>query len=241
MKTTRILRATGAALLSTAFLLALAPVSHADLIYNVTLTISSPFLSDPNGPFALDMLLQTGSNTGGAGNTANSVTLSNFTDTAGTFAGTATGSLAPIGSTSLTPSGAFTGSSVLTLTNGQFTNEFSENLNITQAGTISFTVDETTHSETLTEAQLGDQVVNDQFSVFIDTASGVIATQDSTNSTLVTSEIQSGATLGSVHTSNSVSPDAGVAAAAVPEPGSVAFFVVGAAGLFVRRRAARRA
>src|SRR4051812_26365032 len=87
MKTNRLARACGAALLATA-LLALAPSSHAaDLVYYVTLDLSS-LIGNPNQPFSLDFDLVTGSSTGGHGNVTNTVTLSNFIFTGGTPTGT---------------------------------------------------------------------------------------------------------------------------------------------------------
>ena len=228
MKTSRTARACGAAVLSALILLASAASSQAqtfgDLTYYVTLNVSS-LTSNGNGPFSLDLQLNTGS-----GNVTNTVTLSNFTFTNGSATGSPNFTL-----------GGETGSltSSVTLTNSSATNELAQAFSGTTTQ-ISFAVDETSNSELVS----GGTAIPDQFSVYLDDATGsFIPTTDSVNSTLVTEAITAQQTLGSVSTFSSTSPDGGVTASvsAVPEPGSAAMLVLGVAGLCARRRTFRRA
>ncbi|MDR3406571.1 MAG: PEP-CTERM sorting domain-containing protein [Chthoniobacter sp.] len=226
MKNTRILRSCGAALLSTALLLTLAPASHAaDLIYTVTLKTSS-LVGNPDGPFSLDLELIAGSNNGTHGNVSNTVTLSNFV-----FAG---GSVQASPNFTLGSESGSVGSSVV-LTNSSLTNIYAIGFD-TFPTQISFQVDETTNSEVVGTGT----PIPDQFSVYLDnnnasTGFFVPTTDPSGNNTLVTSAINSGMIINSVGFSNSVSPDGGVTTS-VPEPGSAALLLFGAVGLVARRK-----
>ena len=221
MKNTRILRAGGAALLSAAVLLALAPASKADLFYTVTINTAS-LINNTNAPFSLDLDLVTGS-----GNVTNTVTLSNFVFTGGVAAS----------SPNFTQGGqsGSVGSSVV-LTNSSLNNEFA--IGFTTFPTqISFLVDETTNSEIVGSGT----PIPDQFAVYLDdnnTVSGFVPTTDPSGAnTLVTSTIFSGMTISSVAKYSSTAPDAGVTVAtAVPEPGSAGLLLLGAVGLVARRK-----
>jgi hypothetical protein len=226
MKTTRLLRASGAALFI-ALLLGLAPASHAgDLIYYVTINTAS-LVGNGDQPFSLDFQLVTGSSTGGHGNVTNTITLSNFAFTGGT----------PTGTPNFTQggqSGSFATSIVLT--NSSLNNEFAEDFTIFPTQ-IQFRVDETTNSETVGSGT----PIPDQFNVYLDdnnTASGFVPTTDPSGAnTLVSSTINSGILLSSVQTySSTSSPDPGVSVSVVPEPGSAAMLLVGAVGLVARRK-----
>jgi hypothetical protein len=229
MKNAPILRATGVALLSTALLLAFAPASHADLIYTVTLNMNSAFVSDPNGPFALDFDLVKGS---GNGSVTNTIKLTNFVFTAGSFTGTDASSN---GGFSLSPGGSLTGGSTVTLTNSSLNNEFIEDFSLSQPGSLSFQVDETTNSEV---ANVGFTASPDLFNIYLDNNNAAtnftVATTDAVNSSVVSSAIISGNTTASGF--NSVCPDAGVTTTAVPEPASTAMLFIGAVGLVARRK-----
>lgn len=226
MKPTRILSAAGAALLSTAFLIALAPAAQAtpfpDLTYNVTLNLSSLNL-DPNGPFSLDLQLITGS-----GNQTNTVTLSNFVFTGGTATGTnfSTGNV----------SGSIGSSLVLTSNanpNTASDNEFDENFSsgVTQ---ISFHVDQTPNSETVTSGT----PIPEQFNVAIldDNLNNVPTTDPSGGDTLVSSP------LGETSTSATVNQYS-LNLQATPEPSSVFLGLIGAGVMFgmLRKRFNRAA
>jgi len=224
MKTTRILSASGVALLSTTFLFALAPASRAaDLVYNLTLNLNSLAIN-PNGPFSLDLQLVQGS-----GNVTNKVTLSNFVFTGGS----------PTGTPDFT-SGNETGSlaSSIVLTNTASDNEFAQAFS---SGTtqLSFKVDETSNSELVGSGT----PIPDQFNVAIlDNGLNNIPTTDpSGGNTLVSSAIAANQTLASVDAYSSLSPDAGVTVnlSATPEPRSGVLGLLAAcvmAGMLVMRR-----
>jgi hypothetical protein len=229
MKTNRLARACGAALLATAFL-ALAPSSHAaDLVYYVTLDLSS-LIGHPNQPFSLDFDLATGSSTAGHGNVANTVTLSNFIFTGGTPTGTPNFTMGG-------QSGSFASSIVLT--NSALNNEFAEAFTIFPTK-IQFKVDETTNDEVVGSGT----PIPDQFSIYLDdnnTQSGFAPTTDPSGAdALVSSAIHSGMLINSVASFSTISPDGGVtttiSATPVPEPGSAALLLLGGAGLVARRK-----
>jgi hypothetical protein len=226
MKTTRILSASGAALLSTAFLIALAPAARAvtfpDLDYDVTLNVNSLNLN-PNGPFSLDLQLVQGS-----GNVTNVVTLSNFQFVGGSPTGTPD-------FTSGNETGSLASSVILTNTAGD--NEFAEALSsgVTQ---ISFKVDETPNSEVVNSGT----PVPDQFNIAVldNNLNNIPTTDLSGGNTLVSSALGSSATLATVNAYSSLSPDAGVTAIiAAPEPHSWALGLLAAcamAGMLGMRR-----
>jgi len=222
MKRFSILR--GAAVLSAAALLSLASASQAALSYTVTVDVSS-LVGNANGPFSLDVELASGS-----GNVANSVTLSNFQVTGGSF----TGSAFTLGSTS----GSFGGT--LTLGDSSAYNEFAQAFT---AGTtkITFDVTQTTNSETVGTGT----PFPDQFNVFLDdnnTADGLVPTTDPSGAnTLLASTIANGETLSNVKLYTSVSPDGGVtisasALAPVPEPATALFGAAVFGACTLRRR-----
>jgi hypothetical protein len=220
MKLTRILLGCGlAAIASTAI-----PAAQATplLSYYVTINTAS-LLGNADAPFSLDLQLVQGS-----GNVSNTVTLSNFSFTGGTAAGTPN-------YTDGSESGSLAGT--LTLTNADANNEFAEAFS---AGvtSIQFKVSETENSEEVTE----DLATDDQFNVYLDdnnTSSGFVPTNATDGGdALLESPLFENATLSSVQTYSSQSPDAGViTTAAVPEPSSVGMLAMaaGAVGFAVRR------
>jgi hypothetical protein len=217
-------RALGAVILSSAFLLASTAQSRADLTYYVILNVAS-LVGNSNGPFSLDLQLAPGSNL-----VTNTVSLSNFSVSGGTFSG----------SPDYT-AGGFSGSlgSTLTLTNSSnVNNEFAEAFTA-GATQISFSVDQTQNSE------IGVNPINEQFNVFVDdsTVLPINTTDPSGNATLVESQSSFGASLSGISTFSSTSPDAGVVAtvSTVPEPASAGLLLLGAGGLLARRRSFRRA
>jgi len=211
------------ALLSAAALVALTAASHAALSYTVTLNVSS-LSGNTNAPFALDVQMATGS-----GNVSNSVTLSNFQVTGGSFTGTS----ASAGGTT----GTF--NDTVTLNNSSGFSFFAWNFS-TGTTQISFTVNQTTNSEFVGTGT----AIPDQFSVFIDdgnTIDGYVPTTDpSGGNSLVTSTISSGQTVSSIATYGSTSPDGGVTATVtpVPEAASSTLLGLGVVGFLVRRRRA---
>jgi hypothetical protein len=221
-----------AAVLSTAFLLALAPASRAaNLIYTVTLYTSS-LDSNPDAPFSLDLQLLTGSGnpTTGAGNVSNTVTLSNFTFLGGSASGTPN-------FTAGGESGSLAGG--LTLTNSSGNNEFAEAFS-SSVTSITFKVNETLNTEVVGSGL----PTPDTFSVFIDdnnTADGFVPTTAPGGAdALVISELVSGDTFSSVGFYDSTSsPDPGVVA--VPEPGSTGMLCLGGTilAIWVRRKTSR--
>jgi len=225
MKPTRILSAAGAAVLSTSFLLAFAPSAKAttfpDLTYNVTLNLSS-LNQFPNGPFALDLQLATGS-----GNQTNTVTLSNFVFTGGTATGTdfSFGNV----SGSIGSSLVLTSNTPNTATDNEFAEFFSAG--VTQ---ISFKVDQTPNSETVTSGS----AIPEQFNVaIVDQNENNLATTDSSGANeLVSTPLGSTSTAASVETF-SLSP------AAVPEPtsGYMGLAAAGLMGVLLRKRFNRAA
>ena len=217
MKTTRLLSASGAALLSTAFLFVLAPAARAttfpNLNYSVTLDLSS-LGANPNGPFSLDLQLVQGS-----GNVTNTVTLSNFVFTGGSASGTPDFTY-----------GAETGSlaSSIVLTNTDSDNEFAEAFSsgVTQ---ISFNVSETPNSEVVTSGT----PIPDQFNAAILDANlnNLQTTDPSGGNTLISSALSSNETVDSVDRYSLV---------AAPEPSTYTTLLGGLAALGVmmfRRRA----
>jgi len=222
MKITRSLCTGGAALLTAALALAFAPESRANFDFTVTINVAS-LVSNPNGPFSLDLQLADGS---GLANSDNTVTISNFVFTGGSATGTPT-------FTSGGESGSFASSVVLT--NSAFDNEFAQAFSsgVTQ---IQFTVDETSTVDTTPE----------QFNVaiFDNNFMNITTTNPDSSDTLIESAIIRNETIGSVKTFSSTGTNGGVTAsvaAAVPEPGSAAMLLVGALGFFARRGTFRRA
>jgi hypothetical protein len=158
MKTTRLSKALGAALLSTAFIYNVAPRANAaqptypNINYNVTLNLSA-LASDANAPFSLDFQLESGS-----GNATNTVTLSNFVFTGGSATGSPD-------YTSGNESGSL--SSTLTLTTSTnptapTDNEFAQAITagVTQ---VSFSVSQTRNPEVVTTGT----PIPDQFNVAV--------------------------------------------------------------------------
>jgi hypothetical protein len=210
---------TGAALLSTALLLALAPAAKAttypDLVYKVTIDLSPSAASSADAPFTLALQLVEGS-----GNVVNNVTASNFTLVGGTVvsapdyvAGGVFGSLAK--GVVLTNSNP---------TDNEFDFEFSPGT--TQ---ISFRVDQTPNSELVGTGT----PINDQFNVeLLDNQQNPIATTaPGGTGALLSSALFAGATDNTVQLYSTTGADAGVTVEAVPEPNSTAMLVVGALGL----------
>jgi hypothetical protein len=193
------------------------------LTYYVVLNTAS-LGSDANGPFSLDFQLATGS-----GNVTNSVTLSNFTFLGGS----------PAGSPNYTD-GSESGSvpGTLTLTNADANNEFAEQF-ASGVTKIQFEVSETENTEEVTSGTPTD----DQFNLYIDDANNSTNDDIATGATdggdeLLESPLFENATLSSVKTYNSITPDSGVTVTTVvPEPASTSLMVValGAFGLFARR------
>jgi hypothetical protein len=210
MKTTRILRSR-AALLSAAFLLALTAASRADLYYSVNLNVAS-LGSNINGPFSLDLQLVTGS-----GQVSNSVTLSNFVVTGGSFTGTQTvvsgsGASGSIGST-------------LTLTDTSLDNEVYQAFGCGAPELFNVAI----LDGSLNNIPTTDPNTNDINAGTWTLLSG-------------SSAIQGVNQLGVYNSSSSgEAPGVTTAAAAVPEPASAGLLLLGVAGLAARRRTVRRA
>ena len=222
MKIIKICKTSRAAALSGALLLACTTVGQsANLNYTVTLNTAS-LAGNTNGPFSLDVVLGSGSQ---SPNSDNTVTLSNFVF----YNGSA-------GAVSYS-SGGETGSmaSSVTLTTSAEDNELAQ--------TFSNTVTEIQFSVSMTSNT--NNPFQDQFDVAIlDGGLNNIPTNDpSGGNTLVLANINTAQTLASVaayrSTANGEAP--GVTAA-VPEPTPVAGVLIGLAaiGLWVRARASRR-
>jgi hypothetical protein len=214
MKTTRIISAFGAALLSATFLLTLAPAAHAttfpNLNYTLTLNLSQLDATGATGPFSLDLQLITGS-----GNVTNTVTLSDFVFTGGTALGTTTFANGNE-SGSLATSVILTSNTPNTASDNEFAEAFSSD--VTQ---ISFNVSQTPNSELVSSGT----PIPDQFNVAIlDTNLNNISTTDPTgDNTLVSSAISSSETAAQVDQYSLV--------AAAPEPSTYATLFVGLVAL----------
>jgi hypothetical protein len=225
MKTTRLLGASGAAVLSSALLLALAPAARAafnvpDNDFTVTLNVASLGLN-PDAPFSLAFQLIPGS-----GNVSNTVKIYNFSFTGGS----------PVGAPDFTAgseSGSVGANQIATLTNSSAVNEIDEEFS---AGTtsISFNVDETPNAEVVGSGT----PIPDQFNISIYGQSGNnIATIDPSGAnTLVESDLGPEYTLNAYNGSGN-----GVAVlVATPEPSATALSLVAAGGLLglvlIRRR-----
>jgi len=227
MKTTNILRTFSAALLSTAFLLALGATSRADFDFTVTLNVAS-LIGNGNGPFSLDLQLVAGSQTA-----TNTVTITNFQLAGGAFTGSQTVVAGGV-------SGSFT-STPLVLTNSSLDNEVYQAFgpNVTS---ISFNVDETNHTDSPTP---------DAFNVAIlDGSDNNIPTTDPNTDDVnndewalvkSTSGTQSVGQVGVYNSSPSPAEAPGVTTLVVPEPGSAALLLFGGLGLCFRRKTLRRA
>ena len=228
MNTTRTIRAFCAAVLSTVFVLALAPASRATtgselLTYNVTLNVAS-LVSNPNGLFSLDLQLVPGSD-----NVSQTISISNFSVTAGSFTG----------SPNYTGGATGTTASTVVLTNSNASDdEFFQTF--TAATTqISFRVAESNNQEVG-----GEDPTPDQFNVAIldNTTNNIPTTDPSGGNAMVSDAMVGSQNLSLINVNSSQSPDGGVTAVvAAPEPGSAALLLFGALGLCVRRRTLRRA
>jgi hypothetical protein len=220
MKLTRILPVCGLAALAS---MAVPAARATSLSYWVILNTTS-LLSDSNAPFSLDLQLATGS-----GNVSNTVTLSNFTFNGGTPAGSAN-------YTDGSESGSFASS--VTLTNASANNEFAEQFS-TGVSSIEFKVTETENTEEVTSGT----PVDDQFNVYLDdnnanTGYFVPSLAPDGSDALLEAPLFENATISSVATYASQSPDAGVVTTAVvPEPSSVGMLAMaaGAVGFAFRR------
>ncbi len=218
MKLKRLLSASGAALLSTAALLALAPSAKAAGItvpnfdFSVTLNLSA-LAGNLNGPFSLDLQLDQGS-----GNVTNTVQISNFVFTGGTTVGSAD-------FTSGGETGTIGTGGTVTLTNSSQDNEIAEALSagVTQ---ITFNVVETPNNEIAN----GTSPIPDQFNVAIldDNLNNLATTDGSGANELVSSVLGEDATVENF------------TLVATPEPGSFQLSLVAAGGLLgltlLRRR-----
>jgi hypothetical protein len=217
MNIKRLLSASGAALLSTAALLALAPSAKAAIVtppftFTVTLNLSA-LAGNLDGPFSLDLQLAQGS-----GNVVNTVTASNFAFVGGTTVGSSDFS-----------TGGETGSigtgGTVTLTNSSQDNEIAEEFS---AGTtqITFNVSETPNNEIAN----GTSPIPDQFnvSIFGEDGNNVATTDGSGANELVTSDLGEDATVENF------------SIVATPEPGSFQLSLVAAGSLLglalLRRR-----
>jgi len=220
-----------AAVLSTAFLLTLAPASRAtNLIFTVTLNTAS-LVGNLDAPFGLDVQLVQGS-----GNVTNTVTLGAFSFTGGP--GLDASSIYSAGGVA----GSFSSGS-LTLTNSSSNNEYAENFGagVTQ---IKFSVTASINSEVVGNGT----PVMDQFNVYIDdgnTADGFVPTTAPGNpgsDALVQLNLASTDQVSSIQAFNSTAggPDPGVITT-VPEPGSTAMLCIGGFGLLAWRFKNRRA
>jgi hypothetical protein len=219
MKLTRILLVSGlAALASTAI-----PAARATLLTYVVTINTASLLSNPDAPFSLDLQLAPSSD-----NVTNSVTLSNFRFTGGSASGTPNFDQGSF-------SGSFAGT--LTLTNASGNSEFAEAFS-TGVTSVQFMVSETENTEEVTSGT----PIDDQFNVYLDdnnTPSGFVpSTAPDGSEALLESTLFENATLSSVKTFSSQSPDAGVVTTtAVPEPGSIGMLAMaaGVVGFAVRR------
>lgn len=221
MKTPHARRLCRAAILSGSLLLAGASVSQANLAYTVYLNTAS-LAGNANGPFSLDVVLGSGSQTP---NSDNTVTLSNFVFTNGSPGAVSYSSGGQAGSMS----------STVTLTNSGLDNELAQTFSNTVTQ-IQFSVNMTSNT---------NNPFPDQFNVSIlDGGLNNIQTTDPNGgNTLVLVNITSAQTLGSVNTyrSTATSGTPGVTAA-VPEPASTAGLLVGALGgigVWARRKMRR--
>jgi hypothetical protein len=236
MKPTRILSASAAALLATAFLFA--PAAHAQTFPNLTYYVTIQnlnLLPSANGDYSLDLQLLTGS-----GNQTNTVTLSNFVFTGGTASGTPD-------FTNGNETGSLASSVVLTSNSNPNTaidNEFAEAMSagVTQ---ISFKVSQTPNSETVTSGTAAPEQLN---VAILDNGLNDITTTDPTgDGNLVSSPLGETSTLATVNTYSGTGADAGVTvvvgAEAVPEPRSVALGLLAAGVMFglLRKRFVRLA
>jgi hypothetical protein len=229
MKNSLLKKTCGAALLSTAFVLAFAPAARAteptfpNLTYSVTLNLGSVDLNPANGPLSLDLVLNTGS-----GNVTNTVTLSNFVFTGGTASGT------PDYTNGL-ESGSLASSVVLTSNtpNTASDNEFEEAIS-SGVTKITFNVSQTPNSELVTSGT----PIPDQFNVALQDGNfNSLATTDPTgNNNLLSSAISSSETASQVKLYT-------LSTAAVPEPSTYATLLAGliALGAMTLRRRARHA
>jgi hypothetical protein len=210
MKNTCIHRAIGAAVLSAALLLALAPKGRATLTYTVGIN-TSPLVSNTNGLFSLDFQLSSGSTFADSDNT---VTLSNFI-----FSG---GSAGAISYTSGGESGSMASTVTLTTSDPQ-DNELAQYFS---AGTtsITFNVSETNNT---------DNPFDDQFAVSLldGGLNNVTTTDPNGGNTLVLSNLSTGETLASVGAYQTNGTEAPGVTAVVPEPASIATVLLGAASL----------
>jgi hypothetical protein len=228
MKINNLLRASAAALLSTAALLVLTPSAKAagfttiNDTYTVTLNTSS-LDTNANGLFSLDLQLVTGS-----GNVTNTVQISNFAFTGGTTVGSA--DYTNGGETGTIGSGG-----TVTLTNSASDNEIAEEFSASTTQ-ISFKVSETPNNEIIASGS----PIPDQFNIAIldNNEVNIPTTDPSGGNTLVNSNLGEDPTL---ETFSSASPDGGVTAiVATPEPSASALSMIAAVGLIglvlLRRR-----
>jgi len=228
---TRISPFTGYLPLAGAFLLAFAPSSHAaNLTYWVDVSLAS-LQGNAGNPYSLDLQLIKG-----VGNTANSVTLSNFTVTNSSGV-----TLSPTGTLTYNTgaeSGGMASSVILTsgATSGsQSVNEYAEQLP-TGASNVWFKVTATNNAEVVGSGT----PTPDQFNVFLDDNSGLpIASTSPDGSGSLLSDPFTASTFTSqvqTFTSNGTESGATASISATPEPGHSALLLLGALGLISRRR-----
>jgi len=224
MKTTRFFRKATTAALSASFLLVLAAASPAaNLVYYVSLDVSS-LVSKPDGQFSLDFQLVPGSD-----NVSNTVTISNFTVVGGSLLGTPSYSAGGASGSMLTS---------VTLTNSDPADNEYAALFSTGVTKIQFMVTETSNSETVGS---GTPIPEQFNAAILDNQLGNILTTDpSGGNTLISSAIVAGQTLSSVQTYSSTGTDGGVNVTTslnvIPEPGSASLLLVGACAMMARRK-----
>jgi len=223
----RFLRAFCAIALSTAILLAFAPAGRANLTYEVYMNVA-PLTTGANGPYSLDFQLAQG-----ADNQNNTVTISNFNITGGSFSGT---SFVSAGGAS----GSVASSVVLSSTAGVANDdiEFAEYFTIPTTK-ITFQVNETNNQETG-----GTSPAADQFNIAVlenDADLDPIETSDPFDALFIDPMTGSqNQNQFQEYTSNGEDGNpAGVTA--VPEPGSMAMFSIGGLvlAIWIRRKTSR--
>ena len=209
----RTLRNCCAAALSTAFLLALAPAgSAAPLVYTVTLNVGA-LSTSLNGPYSLDLQLVPGSD-----NITNTVTISNFSVSGGSFTGSPTFTMGG-------ESGSTASSVVLTNSNSE-DNEFAQAFtgSTTQ---ITFKVTESNNQETVGSGS----PVPDQFNIAIFDTNGVnITTTDPSGSDELISQAMRGVQgTGQIEVFQGNGEDGNGVVTVIPEPRSTAMLSLGGA------------
>jgi hypothetical protein len=197
------------------WVLATATLGWADTMFNVSIN-TTPLMGNTSGPFSIDFQLIDGSSTGILGDANNSASITNFA-----FGGGG----APFGTANLTGAAGGDLSSVVSLTDNFFFNDFQQSF--TAGSTLSFTVDLTTN---LDPGPTPDAFT---FAILDNTGAQITTSDPSGGNSLVSVNINSSSPTVTTSTGTGRYAALKVISTPVPtpEPGSFSLLITGMAAL----------